>query len=59
VAIQNLNVGPAISAGHDPILLGTVSTPAHDAVFLRMIEDTADKFWRCDRCLSLSHEISA
>jgi hypothetical protein len=35
-----------------PDLIGS----AHDDDFLRMIEETADRFWRCDRCLSLSHD---
>jgi hypothetical protein len=35
-----------------PDLIG----PAQDEDSVRMIEETADHFWRCDRCLSLSHD---
>jgi hypothetical protein len=35
-----------------PQLIGS----AHDDDFTRMIEETADRFWRCDGCLSLSHD---
>jgi hypothetical protein len=44
-------------SGRDPISAREELFSQHnDADFSRLIDDMADQFWRCDRCLSLSHD---
>jgi hypothetical protein len=51
-AVLNSN---SITAPSDPTSTPPINSSAHDEDFLRMIEDIADRFWLCDRCLSISH----
>jgi hypothetical protein len=57
-ANQNSIVGPNPELpGQDPNSSRGKLFPLHnEANFSRLIDDLADQFWHCDRCLSLSHD---
>jgi hypothetical protein len=50
------NNEPTLTGHQVPLSSPVLNDPTHDEDFSRMIEETADRFWCCDRCLSLSHD---
>jgi hypothetical protein len=52
-ATENSNC--ALLTGQDPLSSPALNCTAQILDFEQMIEETADRFWRCDRYLSMSH----
>jgi hypothetical protein len=54
-AVSEISKGATLT-GQDPPSPPAINCTAQFSEFNQMIEETADSFWRCQRCLSMHHE---